>query len=462
MYCKYCGKELDDNSKFCIGCGKPTGNINAASSTENNDVESAYDVNSTAAVPEEEFSTEAGIEKNGELLKPKFQLKKSVVIAGISIAAVIVVLLGGWFFSGGILISMSNSAIEANNLDKAESCLKYSCPIGFKNDEINDLKIKISAARNALKTGQECLEVNDYVGAINASYVAVDALDNYGEAQQFYEEAVDSFYQWMNDLYQRGKYSEAAHGFAQLGLLAAADTENEKLNELRELFNKKSNEFLTSAQNYYNNFEPDKASENVDIVLAIDSENTEAQDLKAKIDSYNENKVNIDEAQEYYDNKDYSNALTSFDKADDYTKNVHKELRSQIETAKQNQEIDDKYASYVGEYSDPTLDLGSDEITITKIEDGKIWLEGYYAGDDFWLSYSVSGASIASGTVSVTSQGSCIDYDAILNDYAPPDTTKNITGSETITLKNGRIYHTNSSNGDNYYLRTTTYELYKK
>ncbi len=478
MFCKNCGKELADDAKFCIECGQPVAYSEAKSNIESSAADSEGNVSNINDTPVEESipkvgtpeeitqagtpevsTPEVNINKAEKLLKIK--LKNPAVIAGISVAAVVVVLLCGWLLSGGILINMANSAIEDNNLDKAESYLKYSCPIGYKNDEVKDLEARISTARSSIEEGRACLEVNDYISAINASYAAYDALSNYGEAQQFYIDASNSFLDWMNELYDQGEFSEAAHSFAQLEPLVANDTENERLNELRAKFMEKSDEFLVSAQNYYNTFEPDKASENVTIVLALDSENTAAQDLKAKIDSYNENKAYIDEAQKYYNDKDYGNALASFNKADDYTKNVHKDLKSQIETAKQNQEIDNKYSVYVGSYYDPMLEMGSDEITITKIEDGKIWLEGSRSGDDFGLSYSVNGASIASGTVSVTSYGQGIDYDAIVYNNAPSGTTKSITGSETITLKNGHIYHTSSFN-DSDYLRTTTYELYKR
>lgn len=428
MVCPNCKREVNEGEKFCSQCGTLLTEDGEKDNTAENNIGISGEENSEA---EESIVTS---ENENNVKEKKSHIK--LIIALSATGGVVVILLVLWFLSGLLLVNLSNNAIETGDLDKAEKYLDFACPFGINRIEVKTLKNNVIAVDEGIDVVEEYLEKNDYVSAVNDSKKLLDTLPNSTDASEIYAEASEKLCTWLNELYSEKEFSEAAHAFSVLTEDVLGDASNTQLESIMTTFGESTAMFLDSALKYYNSFEPDKAIENVKIVLAFEPENQTALDLQSKLDTYSSNKTYIDEAQAKYNSGDYSVALNSFDKADDYTKMVYKDLRDKIVTAKNIEEIDARYSGYVGTF-DAYLEMGTDRITITKIENGRIWFEANNSGDDYWVSAQVNGASIANGSVSYTSTGSAIDYGSgILN------ATKDFQTRDTITLKDGCIYHT--------------------
>lgn len=427
LICNNCGNEISDGSLFCSQCGAPAAASVPKSTAEHS--ENTVNDNTANTVLE---AVDTNIHDNTTGKKGKKIIITISVFCSILLTVFII-----WIFSGGILIDLANSSLAQGDPDTAISYLDIVCSFGYKNKEAREFKTEIETGIETLNEATECIAVNDYISALNKAKESVDIIPAYSIAESFYADYTERFSNWLKTLYDKGEFSEAAHAFAQLSDSVNNDVNNTALSDLKALFKNKSDEFLVSAQNYYNNFEPAKAEENVKIVISLDPQNIQAQELQTKINTYNENKKKIDQAQQSYNSGDYTSAIASFDSADDYTKTVHKQLRADIQEAKRIQDIDAQYSSYTGNYS---AGGGIETLSITKIEGGKIWFSGESMAMNRSFTFSGNGIPISSnGVFTAPSHGYGIDYEA--SELTGEHVDKKISGTETFTMSGGVITH---------------------
>lgn len=96
MFCKFCGKEIDDESSFCQFCGKPIGTKVAVAQSEKNPTMATTGVNIQAAVKtgSAPLSTKEELERLHGKKKP---IQSFLIKIGI---AIMVFLLVAWSLSG--------------------------------------------------------------------------------------------------------------------------------------------------------------------------------------------------------------------------------------------------------------------------------------------------------------------------------------------------------------------------
>ena len=137
--CPDCGKECDEDAKFCNGCGRPLGEVNSEDSSDNesNSVnEDAY-VARVDAADEEQLATSGGIANESKEITNQGKARKSCqkpIKIFLKTLLVLVVL----FFAAGFITILSqedSSSTSTTKTEQTELANEYDQKIGEMSDD---------------------------------------------------------------------------------------------------------------------------------------------------------------------------------------------------------------------------------------------------------------------------------------------------------------------------------------
>jgi hypothetical protein len=384
------------------------------------------------------------LKDNEAFVKEVKTLSRKVFYIVIIVVEFVTLCVGTWYGSAVFLVDLAKNAVEKGNLESAGRYLSYGCPFGYEIDSVNELKENIDKTKKTIEDIKKELKVNDYIPAINNSKMLVDLWnEKYQPAIDLYNEASEKTGRWLEELYKNNRFDDMVKAVDKLSLEVWNDSSNSKLSDFKYVYAEKAEKLLSSAIKYYNNHEPEKAEKNLLAVNTIGGENDKVKKLQEKLRIFNKSKKYIDMAQKSLKKGDYDLALESYNKADNYTKTVYSDLRAEIVQTKEAKELDERFGDYVGTYVGITDYDYTDELKISKISDGKIWLSGKFGNNGLNYSYSSSGISIKGNSVVITGVSS--------------SGNKTINSIESFTFGDGFMVHKHiSSNGEKTYL------MYKK
>lgn len=147
MYCKYCGKEMEDGARFCPSCGKETGAGQPQTESEVNNKDQKEQV-----VTEQQTETNTQAEPKPKRGKQKH--KKPLIPVIIAIAAVIALAAAVFFVKTKVISPKLEGTADMEGLKiKAEykgddvmltyqNDSRYSYCIGFSSSALVELKDK--------------------------------------------------------------------------------------------------------------------------------------------------------------------------------------------------------------------------------------------------------------------------------------------------------------------------------
>ncbi len=188
MFCKYCGKEINDASEFCPYCGKKLGNPR--------DKEIINGSNRSIETKKESTKEESDINISKEKLEAKKdnvgskKSKKRLLFILIPIMAILLI--------GGAIFGISSHAYKLADLGEFETAAKYSSLLFW--DSSFDTYVQ-----NGIKM------VNKEYSSAATGF---KKLGDYRESESFYKESlyIDS----INNL-DNNKFYDAYDGFKELG-----------------------------------------------------------------------------------------------------------------------------------------------------------------------------------------------------------------------------------------------------
>lgn len=240
-FCKHCGKQLDEDAKFCSGCGTSSENIDEL--TTENSVQLPIETEKT----KEKIGEKTEIEVPITAKKRKAGVVWSVVAAAVIIGVVLAsVTIYNWYNNDEQKIIRALNAgeyEEALEIVKTDEALKDSETladklvkrIGVVEKEYCDEKIAYADAVLELNTIQkmgmpdvldEILETKNHLSLINQSRMCFSSAEtffkdaNYVEAMRLYAQVIEE-----DSNYEKAKkqYSEAVNKYREQMLTKAAE-----------------------------------------------------------------------------------------------------------------------------------------------------------------------------------------------------------------------------------------------
>lgn len=240
-FCKHCGKQLDDDAKFCSGCGTSSEIIDVLVTGQS--VQIPIETEKTKEVTGEKAEKEAPVTAK----KRKAGIVWAVVAAAVIIGAVLAsVTIYNWYNNDEQRIIRALNAgeyEEALEIVKTDEALKDSETladklvkrIGVVEEEYCDEKIAYADAVLELNTIQkmgmpdvldEILETKNHLSLINQSRMCFSSAEtffkdaNYVEAMRLYAQVIEE-----DSNYEKAKkqYSEAVNKYREQMLTKAAE-----------------------------------------------------------------------------------------------------------------------------------------------------------------------------------------------------------------------------------------------